>query len=99
MAVGKRTRKKLVNLAYLFAVSLIFVWAGVGEYWNGRLPTIPDESTGRIYAIHFHGTDGYVHAPEITIFYALPITALVLAIIINRIDQYLDRKNKNNIVG
>ncbi|MGQ0542978.1 MAG: hypothetical protein ACT4O9_14170 [Blastocatellia bacterium] len=74
---------------------MAFVWGAVNQYWNGRLPTAPDESTGRIYVLHFHGTDGYANGTEIAIFWGLPFAALGLAIVVDMIDRYLDKKNKN----
>lgn len=92
MVVGNGVKKRIIRMAYLLAGSLFFVWGGIYRYWNGRVPTVPDESTGRIYRMPFHGTDGYLNLCEILIFWALPFTALSLAIVINIIDRYLDKK-------
>lgn len=68
--MSPEVRKKIVYVAYLFAVALFFVWGGLGAYWNGRLPTTPDEATGRVYVMHFHGTDGYANFNQIVLSYA-----------------------------
>ena len=86
MAVAKRNQKRLVRAAYFIPVLLFFVWGGVGDFWNGRLPTVPDEGSGRIYVLHFHGTDGYANTMEMAIFYSLPLLAIALGIIINELD-------------
>lgn len=88
-------RKKFIYLVNIFAGSLFFVWFVVGEYWNGKLPRVPDESTGNVYPIAFHGTDGYANWTQITIFWAIPVTGGLIVILTTLIDYHLRKKNRH----
>ena len=89
-------RKKIVYVLYFFAGALFFAWGGIYDYWNGRLPTVPDESTGSVYPINFHGTDGYATGTQIIIYYSIPVFSIVLAILVMTIDYWLGRMSRRS---
>ena len=81
MAFNDESKKKFIYyVSFIPAFIAIVGWGGYGEYLNETTPRAPNEAIGRIYPLHFHGTDGYLTQTEYFIFWALPAVCLTFFI-------------------
>lgn len=53
---------------------------------------MPDEAIGRVYPLHFHGTDGYANQTEIFIIWAVPLFAMAIIVVTTWIDNSSKKK-------
>src|SRR6476661_1074881 len=83
--VDKVKRARLLYKAGYLVAGLFLSWGLLWSYLGMNASTSPNESTGEVYSLKFHGTTVYVDFIEMAFIYMLPIAGftgfLVLALL------------------
>jgi hypothetical protein len=92
MVVARSGLKRIQLASQIIGISLFCGWGVLYYLWNGSLPTNPNESTGEVYSISFHGTEGFVTLREYIFFWLLPAFGLIVPILVHELSRFTSKR-------